>query len=55
LRKTSAKVINAFARCSIAWLASRTARAGLVDAFEQALPDRPSIFHGGLVYLSDRG
>jgi putative transposase len=49
-------VRDAFARRIVGWRASRTAHAGLVlDALEQALPDRRPARGGGLVHHSDRG
>ena len=49
-------MIDACARRIVGWRVSRTAHAGLVlDALEQALPDRRPARGGGLVHHSDRG
>jgi putative transposase len=49
-------VIDAYARRTVGWRASRTARAGFVlAALEQALQDRWPVHRGGLIRHSDRG
>ena len=49
-------VIDAFARRVVGWRVSRAAHAGFVlDALEQAVPDRLPARGGGLVHHSDRG
>ncbi len=49
-------VIDTYARRIVGWRASRTAHTSFVlDALEQALHERRSIQHAGLVHHSDRG
>ena len=49
-------VIEAYARRIVDWRVSRSAHAGFVlDALEQALPERRPVGGGGLVHHSDRG
>lgn len=49
-------VIDVYARYIVGWQVSRTAHASFVlDALEQALYDRRSTHHGGLIHHSDRG